>query len=93
MKHKKLKNTYIYLNIKYMYYMHVEIGFKKVLGCTYGAWGLGCDHQLYVYVEQTDVPIRIQESTYENEVRAFLSFEVSVNKWLFLICIMINELI
>ena len=43
-------------------------GFKKVSACSHSLWGLSCDQQLYVYVFPSDVPIRCQEETYENEV-------------------------
>ncbi len=43
-------------------------GFKRVSATRQGAWGLGCDHQVYVHVEDSDVPIRCQEVTFENEV-------------------------
>ena len=49
-------------------------GFKKVAATSHGAWGLGCDHLVYVYVTESDVPIRVQEVTYENEVRMKLCF-------------------
>ena len=35
-------------------------------------WGLGCDHQVYVFVPGSDLPIRCQEATYENEVKGLL---------------------
>lgn len=43
-------------------------GFKKVSAGAESVWGLGCDHQVYVFVPQSDLPIRCQEATYENEV-------------------------
>lgn len=43
-------------------------GFKKIAGTSIGAWGLGCDHQVFVYIESSDLPIRCQVSSYENEV-------------------------
>lgn len=42
--------------------------FKKLSGVPYFLWGLGGDHQLYVYVHGLDIPIRIREESYENEV-------------------------
>ncbi|XP_041363457.1 tectonin beta-propeller repeat-containing protein 1-like isoform X2 [Gigantopelta aegis] len=32
-----------------------------------GAWGIGHDHNVYVFVQSSDVPIRVQETTYENQ--------------------------
>ncbi|XP_019761431.1 tectonin beta-propeller repeat-containing protein isoform X1 [Dendroctonus ponderosae] len=41
--------------------------FKKLSGVPHFLWGLGGDHQLYVYVHALDIPIRIREESYENE--------------------------
>ena len=41
-------------------------GFKKISTVSTCVWGLGCDHQVYVYVT-SDLPIRSQQATYENE--------------------------
>ena len=46
-------------------------GFKKVSATSQGAWGLGCDQLVYVYIVEYDVPIRVQAVTYENEVILF----------------------
>lgn len=42
--------------------------FKKLSGVPHFLWGLGGDHQIYVYVHGLDIPIRIREEAYENEV-------------------------
>ncbi len=44
-------------------------GFKKVSAALHSVWALACDHQVFVYVPSSDLPIRCQESTFENEVR------------------------
>lgn len=44
-----------------------EIEFKRVSAHTSCAWGIGCDHQLYVFVHGTDVPIVRRVQTYENQ--------------------------
>ncbi|CAH1130207.1 unnamed protein product [Ceutorhynchus assimilis] len=41
--------------------------FKKLSGVPHFLWGLGGDHQIYVYVHGLDIPIRIREESYENE--------------------------
>lgn len=43
-------------------------GFKKVSATPHSVWGLACDHQVFVYIPSSDLPIRCQESTFENEV-------------------------
>lgn len=56
--------------------------FKKLAGVPHFLWGLGGDHQLYVYVHALDIPIRIREESYENEVK----FAQWLSKWSLLIC-------
>lgn len=34
-------------------------------------WGIASDHQIYVYVPQGDIAIRVPEITYENQVGGF----------------------
>ncbi|XP_076270197.1 tectonin beta-propeller repeat-containing peroxin 23 isoform X2 [Rhynchophorus ferrugineus] len=41
--------------------------FKKLSGVPHFLWGLGGDHQIYVYVHGLDIPIRVREESYENE--------------------------
>ena len=47
-------------------------GFKKISTAPQCVWGLACDHQVFVYVPSSDLPIRCQESTFENEVMSIL---------------------
>ncbi|XP_077979887.1 tectonin beta-propeller repeat-containing protein 1-like [Glandiceps talaboti] len=44
-----------------------QLEMKRVSAVERCAWGLGCDHQVYVYVHSTDVPIRVQVKTFENQ--------------------------
>ncbi|XP_030067827.1 tectonin beta-propeller repeat-containing protein 1 isoform X2 [Microcaecilia unicolor] len=41
--------------------------FKRVSATRQCCWGLACDQQIYVYVLASDLPIRYQEETYENQ--------------------------
>lgn len=41
---------------------------KKLGAVKQCCWGVGCDNQLYLNVNPTDVAIRYQEETYENQV-------------------------
>ncbi|XP_014778842.1 tectonin beta-propeller repeat-containing protein 1 [Octopus bimaculoides] len=41
--------------------------FKRISATPDCAWGLSCYHQIYVYVYPLEIPIRIQDKTYENE--------------------------
>ncbi|XP_046351309.2 tectonin beta-propeller repeat-containing protein 1-like [Haliotis rufescens] len=40
---------------------------KRLAACQSGAWGIGHDHHVYIFVHSTEVPIRVQETTYENQ--------------------------
>nr|XP_006637424.1 PREDICTED: tectonin beta-propeller repeat-containing protein 1 isoform X1 [Lepisosteus oculatus]XP_015215748.1 PREDICTED: tectonin beta-propeller repeat-containing protein 1 isoform X1 [Lepisosteus oculatus]XP_015215749.1 PREDICTED: tectonin beta-propeller repeat-containing protein 1 isoform X1 [Lepisosteus oculatus]XP_015215750.1 PREDICTED: tectonin beta-propeller repeat-containing protein 1 isoform X1 [Lepisosteus oculatus]XP_015215751.1 PREDICTED: tectonin beta-propeller repeat-containing len=45
----------------------VQLEFKRVSAAQQCSWGIACDHQVYLYVHSSDVPIRYQEETYENQ--------------------------
>ncbi|RXM32905.1 Tectonin beta-propeller repeat-containing protein 1 [Acipenser ruthenus] len=44
---------------------HLE--FKRLTSVQQCCWGIAGDHQVYLYVHSSDVPIRYQEETYENQ--------------------------
>ncbi|KAI2658557.1 Tectonin beta-propeller repeat-containing protein 1 [Labeo rohita] len=44
---------------------HLE--FKRVTAVQQCCWSIACDHNIYLYVHASDVPIRYQEETYENQ--------------------------
>ena len=48
--------------------VYLGIEFKKVSAHDMALWALGGDHQIYVYVYGTSVPIRVCEESYENQV-------------------------
>uniref|UniRef100_A0A671SVV9 Tectonin beta-propeller repeat containing 1b n=1 Tax=Sinocyclocheilus anshuiensis TaxID=1608454 RepID=A0A671SVV9_9TELE len=54
---------------------------KRVTGSQHCCWGIGCHHQLYLHVYASQVPVRHQEETYENQVFAgvYLSLLLSSN--------------
>ncbi|KAL1483087.1 hypothetical protein MTO96_002157 [Rhipicephalus appendiculatus] len=43
------------------------VDLKRVSALPTCAWGIGSDHQVYMYLPQSDVPIRVAEVTYENQ--------------------------
>ena len=45
---------------------------KRVSACHWCAWAVGHDHRVYAYVQGSDVPIRVSETTYENQVGLFV---------------------
>lgn len=44
-----------------------RIEFKRVSVTSRVAWAVGSDHQIYVYVPASDIPIRLASTTYENQ--------------------------
>ncbi|XP_061823434.1 tectonin beta-propeller repeat-containing protein 1 isoform X2 [Nerophis lumbriciformis] len=44
---------------------HIE--FKRVTAAQQCCWGIACDNKIYLNVHASDVPIRFQEETYENQ--------------------------
>lgn len=47
---------------------------KRLSASQWCAWAVGHDHRVYVYVIASDVPIRVPQTTFENQVRRFLVF-------------------
>ncbi|XP_048407560.1 tectonin beta-propeller repeat-containing protein 1 isoform X1 [Stegostoma tigrinum] len=44
-----------------------SLQFKRLAAVKQCCWGIACDHQIYVYVHSSEVPIHFQEETYENQ--------------------------
>lgn len=49
---------------------YLGIEFKRLAAHESVLWALGGDHQVYVYVYGSSVPIRVCEESYENQVCA-----------------------
>lgn len=45
---------------------HME--FKRVTAAQQCCWGIACDNNIYLNVHASDLPVRYQEDTYENQV-------------------------
>lgn len=45
---------------------HLE--FKRVTAALQCCWSIACDHNIYLCVHGSEVPIRFREETYENQV-------------------------
>nr|XP_033819420.1 tectonin beta-propeller repeat-containing protein 1 [Geotrypetes seraphini]XP_033819421.1 tectonin beta-propeller repeat-containing protein 1 [Geotrypetes seraphini] len=60
--------------------------FKRVAAVGQCCWGLACDQQIYVHVPASDLPIRCQEETYENQrwnpVDGFCDRLLPSDRWL-----------
>lgn len=50
---------------------YVGLEFKRLSTCSRCTWAIGSDHQVYLYVNYSDVPIRVKEKAYENQARLF----------------------
>ena len=61
-------------------------GFKKVSAGPQCVWALACDHQVFVYIPSSDLPIRCQESTFENEVMQIQLIMIIITK-MYLSCV------
>lgn len=48
-------------------FLYLGLDFKKISAIPYFIWALASDRQVYVHVHSVDVPIRICETSYENE--------------------------
>ncbi|XP_076856381.1 LOW QUALITY PROTEIN: tectonin beta-propeller repeat-containing protein 1 [Brachyhypopomus gauderio] len=44
-----------------------QLEFKRVTAVQQCCWGIACDHNIYLNVHASDVPIRYQEEAYENQ--------------------------
>ncbi|XP_056433203.1 tectonin beta-propeller repeat-containing protein 1 [Gadus chalcogrammus] len=44
-----------------------KLEFKRVTAATQCCWGIACDHNIYLNVHASDLSIRYQEETYENQ--------------------------
>lgn len=48
--------------------------FKKLSAIPHFLWAIGGDHQVYLCVHGLDIPIRVREESYENEVNSHNRF-------------------
>lgn len=48
-----------------------QMEFKRVTAAKQCCWGIACDNNVYLNVHASDLPVRYQEETYENQVRLF----------------------
>ncbi len=45
-----------------------QMEFKRVTAAKQCCWGIACDNNIYLNVHASDLPVRYQEETYENQV-------------------------
>lgn len=58
---------------------HLE--FKRVTAVRQCCWGIACDHNIYLNVHASDLPIRYQEETFENQVCAAPNSHFTHSYW------------
>lgn len=58
---------------------HLE--FKRVTAVRQCCWGIACDHNIYLNVHASDLPIRYQEETFENQVCAAPNSHLTHSYW------------
>lgn len=46
----------------------IQMEFKRVTAAQQCCWGIACDNNIYLNVHASDLPVRYQEQTYENQV-------------------------
>jgi tectonin beta-propeller repeat-containing protein 1 len=54
---------------KWREFVYLGLEFKHLSAVPHFMWAVGGDRQIYVHVHGLDIPIRIKEEAYENEVR------------------------
>lgn len=54
-------------------FTYLGLEFKQLSAVPHFMWAIGGDRQVYVHVHGLDVPIRIKEEAYENEVSTNIS--------------------
>ena len=47
---------------------YLGINFKRLTATQNALWALGGDHQIYVCVFGVEIPLRVREETYENQI-------------------------
>jgi len=47
--------------------LNPDLRFKRLTSSLYSLWGICGDHQVYVRLLETNVPVRIKEESYENQ--------------------------
>jgi hypothetical protein len=53
---------------KWREFVYLGLEFKHLSAVPHFMWAVGGDRQVYVHVHGLDIPIRIKEEAYENEV-------------------------
>lgn len=54
-------------NAAWREFLYLGLEFKKLSAVPHFIWAIGSDRQVYVHVHSLDVPIRVCETSYENE--------------------------
>lgn len=52
-----------------------QMEFKRATAAQQCCWGIACDNKIYLNVHASDLPVRYQEETYENQVGLMVYIE------------------
>lgn len=53
---------------KWREFQYLGLEFKQLSAVSHFLWAVGSDRQIYVHAHGLDIPIRIKEEAYENQV-------------------------
>lgn len=53
---------------KWREFPYLSLDFKQISAVPHFLWAVGGDRQIYVHVHGLDIPIRVKEESYENQV-------------------------
>jgi len=56
-------------------FAYVGLEFKTLSGIPNFLWAIGGDRQVYVYVYGLDIPIKVKEVAYENQVSVLIALD------------------
>lgn len=59
-------------NAAFREFLYSGLEFKKISAVPHFLWAIGGDRQVYVHVHGLDIPIRVKEEAFENEVSNFI---------------------
>jgi len=64
---------------------HLEL--KRITAVQQCCWSIACDHNIYLNVHASDVPIRYQEETYENQVCSIAIYRLTCRSIYVCVCV------
>lgn len=78
---------------KWREFVYLGLEFKHLSAVPHFMWAVGGDRQVYVHVHGLDIPIRIKEEAYENEVRSVRIYAMAFLRYARNVCIVLGSVI